>query len=81
MCTESTTAIGMRKMAIMDDMMCTVNPMPMRAPMVMITVAIATIMGAVISDQFLKNKNRRIKIMAPAAGAAMAICTNISTPN
>ena len=60
-------------MAIMDDMMCTVKPKPIKAPIVIITVAIATTIGAVINVKLRKKTNRRIKIINPAAGAEIAI--------
>ena len=60
-------------MAIMDDMMCTVKPKPISAPIVIITVAIATTIGAVISVKLRKKTKRRIKIISPAAGAEIAI--------
>ena len=72
-CTESTTAIGIKKMAIIDDMICTVKPIPISAPMVMMTVAIATTIGAVIRVILWKNTKSNMKIIKPAAGAAMPI--------
>ena len=77
MCTESTTAMGMRKMGIIELMMCTVKPRPMSAPMMATTVAIATIMGAITSTGLLKKYHMSRKIMTPASGAEMPICTNI----
>ncbi len=80
MCTESTTAIGMRKIGIMELMMWTVKPMPMSSPMVAMTVTMATIIGATISGMLRKKNHSSRKIIRPASGAEMPICTNISKP-
>ena len=73
MCTESTTAIGIKKIAIIEDMICTVNPAPIKAPIVIKTVAIATIIGAMIRGRLRKNTNNNINIVRPAKGAATII--------
>ncbi len=80
MCTESTTAMGIRKIGIIELMMCTVKPSPISRPIVAITVTIATIIGAMISVMLRKKYHISRKIMRPASGAEMAICTNISWP-
>ncbi len=80
-CTESTTAMGIRKMAIIDDIMCTVKPRAIRAPMVISTVDIATIMAALIKRILRKKTQSNAKITAAANGAEIPICTNISKPN
>ena len=54
MCTESTTAIGIRKIGIIELMMCTVKPRPVKRPMLMMTVAIATSIGAMTSGMLRK---------------------------
>lgn len=49
MCTESTTAIGIRKIGIIELMMWTGKPRPIRIPIVDSTVTIAMIIGETIS--------------------------------
>ena len=54
-------------------MMCTVKPMPINVPMVIMTVAIATIIGAEINAKLRKNHHIKRKIAKPASGAEIAI--------
>ena len=76
----STTAIGIRNIGIMEIMICTVCPRPIKSPMVQMMLTIATIIGLTISETFLKKKSIRRNIMSPASGALTAICLNISVP-
>ena len=78
MCTESTTAIGIRKIGIIELMMCTVKPMPIKSPIVITTVAIATSMGATTNTALRKKYSISRKIINPASGAEIPICTNMS---
>ena len=72
-CTESTTAMGIKKIGIMELMMWTGNPRPIIRPMVAITVAIATIIGAMTSAKLLKKNHISRKTSRPARGAVMPI--------
>ncbi len=78
---ESTTAMGMRKMGIMELMMCRVLPVPMSNPMVEITVQRAIIRGEMTSWKLRKKKSMIRKIISMASGAEIAIWMNISLPN
>lgn len=60
-------------MAIIEDMIWTVKPIPTKDPITIITVDIATIIGAIINGKFLKKYQRRKKIAKPASGAATPI--------
>ena len=77
---ESTTAMGMRKMGIMELMMCRVLPMPIKSPMLHITDSMATSIGARMSLTFLKKTSMSRKMASMARGALIAIWTNISWP-
>ena len=59
-------------------MICTVNPMPMSKPILMMTVAIATSIGATTSAGLRKKYSISRKIIRPANGAEIPICTNMS---
>ena len=81
MCTESTTAIGIRKIGIIELMMWTVKPSPTISPMVATMVTIARIIGAATSTRLRKKNHISRRTTSPASGAVTAICVNISTPN
>ncbi len=78
MCTESTTAIGIRKMGIIELMMCTGKPKAISRPIVESTETIATIMGEMTSTSLRKNTSIRMKMTTIASGAEIAIWMNIS---
>ena len=80
MCTESSTAIGIRNMGIMELIMWIVKPHSTNNPMPHNTLIIATIMGEITKVSFRKIKNSSAKITIIAIGAVMPICTNISKP-
>jgi len=73
MCTESTTAIGMRKIGIIELMMCTVKPGPISRPMVATTVTMATSIGAITSVALRKKTHMSRSTSNPARGAVMPI--------
>ena len=75
------TELDPRKSVERELMMCTVNPRPINSPMLMTTVATATSIGAMTSCGLRKNQSMRMKIIRPASGAEIPICTNISWPN
>ena len=65
--------MGIRKIGIMELMMCTVKPEPIRAPMPQATLNMATIIGETINE-ILRNKNHiSRKITRPISGARMPI--------
>jgi len=78
---ESSTAIGMMKIGIMELMMWTAFPVPINNPMVQMTATTATIIGLIISIKRLKKAYISPKMTSIAIGAEIAICTNICTPN
>ena len=73
--------MGMRKMGIIELMMWTGKPIPMSSPIVAMTVAMATIMGEVMSAKLRKNTHSMKNTTSPAIGAATPIWMNISMPN
>ena len=81
MCTASSTAIGMTKIGIIELMMWTVLPVAMSRPMAPTTDTRATTIGANTRFRLRKKSHMRSRIRAIAAGAEIAICQNISTPN
>ena len=81
MCTESSTAIGIKKTGIMLDMMWTVKPVPMSRPMPQTTLNMATAMQGRIKGKFRNRIQSKRRIAIPASGATIPICRNISTPN
>ncbi|MBA7658352.1 hypothetical protein ES703_66302 [subsurface metagenome] len=80
MCTESTTAIGIRKIGIIELIICTGYPSPIKSPIVEMTETIATINGEIISTSLRKKSSISINITNIAKGAEAAIWINISTP-
>ncbi len=78
---ESSTAIGMMKIGIIELMMWIVLPVTIRSAMVTITETIATIIGETTSTSLRKNQSISRKMTSIASGAETAIWMNISTPN
>ncbi len=69
--------MGIRKIGIMELIMCTVNPSPISKPMTATTVAMATSMGATTNLTLRKKYHMSRNIIRAASGADRPICTNI----
>ena len=61
--------MGMRNIGIMELMMCSVKPVPIRSPMVQITLSIATNIAGITRVNLRKKKYMRTKMSNPASGA------------
>ena len=73
MCTESSTAIGMMKIGIIELMMWMVFPVATSSAMVDSDVTMATIIGEITSTRLPKNHHISTKITSIASGAEIAI--------
>lgn len=69
--------IGMRKMVIMEDIICMVNFMLIKFFMVMIIVVIVMIIGVIINGILWKNINSNRNIIKFVVGVVIFICINI----
>ncbi len=72
--------MGIRKIGIMELMMCTVKPMSTKRPIVQMTLIMATIMGAATTEKRRKKSSMSKKTRSHVRGADTAICRNISLP-
>lgn len=77
MCIEFIIVMGIRKMVIIDDIMCMVKLKLISRFMVMIIVVIVIIMGVVISGILWKKINNKMKMVRLVSGVEMFICINI----
>ena len=73
MCTESSTAIGMMKIGIIELMMWIVFPVITSSAIVLPAATMATIIGDRMSRRFRKNHHITRKMTSMASGAEIAI--------
>ena len=73
--------MGIRNIGIIELMIWTVNPIPIKSPIAQHTANIASVIGGMRNMPFLKRRKRSIIIKKPVRGAVIPIWTNISLPN
>ncbi len=73
--------MGIKNIAIIELMMCTLKPVRTRRPIVQATVIIATIIGARTTDTLRKKTSMSSMMNSAANGAEVPICRNIWWPN